>query len=190
VPSASADGERDRVLVTAPALSASSVARMSRKLVLFGVRFVHALARLTLAAAHLEAAARALERPVPPLHHRTAAEADLGGGRAHPPTVPRPEDGYVDPFLAPLPPRTAELPFSVAAAVLPGERRVPESNRCTGFCRPVPNHSANAPDSQEGSVPLAVPEPDRRSRPATYDLTDAAHRVEETKWGDDPQDPR
>ena len=25
------------------------------------------------------------------------------------------------------------------------ERRLPESNRCTGFCRPVPNHSAKAP---------------------------------------------
>lgn len=26
-----------------------------------------------------------------------------------------------------------------------GKRRVPDSNGCTGFCRPVPNHSANAP---------------------------------------------
>jgi hypothetical protein len=25
------------------------------------------------------------------------------------------------------------------------ERRLPESNRCTGFCRPMPNHSAKAP---------------------------------------------
>ena len=24
-------------------------------------------------------------------------------------------------------------------------RRVPESHRCSGFCRPVPNSSANAP---------------------------------------------
>ena len=25
------------------------------------------------------------------------------------------------------------------------ERRLPESNRCAGFCRPMPNHSAKAP---------------------------------------------
>ena len=30
-------------------------------------------------------------------------------------------------------------------------RRLPESNRCTRFCRPVPNHSAKAP--RRGIVP-------------------------------------
>lgn len=45
----------------------------------------------------------------------------------------------------------APTPSAGPSLVLPGtagkrrERRLPESNRCTGFCRPMPNHSAKAP---------------------------------------------
>lgn len=33
-------------------------------------------------------------------------------------------------------------------------RRVPESNRCTGICSPLPNHSANAPPTRLFPTPL------------------------------------
>ena len=60
-----------------------------------------ALACLPFAAPDLEAAPRALERPVPPLHRRPAAQAALGclgsGLTGHRLTVAREEDGYDDP---------------------------------------------------------------------------------------------
>src|SRR5262249_62418943 len=60
-----------------------------------------AVARLALAAADLEPAARALERAVTPLHGGAATQADLDFGRrigGHGSSLGRTEDGYDSPL--------------------------------------------------------------------------------------------
>src|SRR5690348_3077711 len=39
----------------------------------------------------------------------------------------------------------------VGASVLPYERRLAESNRCTRLCRPLPSHSVKAPRGRHGT---------------------------------------
>src|SRR5918994_2188264 len=64
-------------------------------------RTLPAVSRLPFAAADLQLATRALERPVPPLHVRAAAQADLddfaGEREGHASTLGRGEDGYDEP---------------------------------------------------------------------------------------------
>ncbi len=51
------------------------------------------------------------------------------------------------------------------------ERRRPESNWCARLCRPLPNHSATAPEKRNGIQAPAVPEArDCSAEPATGDL--------------------
>src|SRR5919106_747425 len=97
-------------------------------------RTLPAVARLPFAAADFQLAARALERPVPPLHMRAAAQADLddladvaGELSGHAPTLGRGEDGYDEPSRRrgrvvrqrPAKPRTP-VRFWSAPSALPG----------------------------------------------------------------------
>ena len=49
------------------------------------------------------------------------------------------------------------------------KRRHPESNRGTGFCRPLPNHSAMSPVRRALKVPAAPPAPPARGQSGRRD---------------------